>query len=92
MVQEPLQPLLEAGQLVDEIAFQDFDGEDRDDADDRTNLQLGGTAVGEDLVVIEAVFFVLKSPAAEAVGGVGDGDKVFEELAGHVLIDLVFAG
>src|SRR5439155_18987148 len=49
-------------------------------------------AVDLELVVIKSVELVPESRAAQGIHGVGDGDKVLEELGSDVLITRVFLG
>src|SRR5581483_6258160 len=69
-------------------------GEERNQADERTNLQVVMIAAREmQNIVVEAVLVVpeLDTFAAPVVHGVGDVNEVFEEFAGHAFVGGIFA-
>src|SRR2546422_6292213 len=88
VVDEPLYPALEAGQLVDDLGLERLNGEQRDQPHQRAHLDSGVLAVGVEHVVKESVLLVPQAQAlaAEIVHSVGDVDEVLEELRRDILV------
>ena len=87
MLQEPLGAPAELRKCVPDVRFvEDLHGQQRDQPDQRAELERRHSAVHQELVVVEAVLVVPQAAAAQVVEGVGDEHKVLEELAGHVLV------
>src|SRR5271168_4140015 len=80
VIKEPVHPLAETRQTVELRVLQHLDGEERHQTDHRPNPRSHGRAVNVKAVVVETVFLVPQTSAAERVHGVGDGDKVLEKL------------
>ena len=90
VLDEPLHPLRKAGQLLNLLFLQHLDGDQRQEADERTCAQRSGLTVQPELVVVETVAFIPEPGAAEVVDRIRDVDVVFEELRCHVFIHGIF--
>ena len=80
VLQEPAGPLGEARKPIEPALLDEFHGEERDDAHDGPKPERHGLPLHQELVVVEAVLLVPQARASEAVRGIGDGDKMLEEL------------
>ena len=88
---EPFQPLLEGGQPLEHLRFEDGDGEQGNQPHHRADLERQPLPVGQmEHVVKEAVPVVPEMVAALAAGGIhgrGDVEEMLEELRRHFLVD-----
>ena len=91
--EEPFEPDAEALEAVEHSRIDDFDGEERDDSDHRTEAhgQRGVTWL-QDAVVVETVFLVPEARFSDGVDAIDDLDEVFKELGGNVFVNGVFGG
>ena len=84
---------MKPGSLFDLRGLRHLHGDQRNQADERADLQRNLPPVRRlELVVIKAVLFVPQAGAAEGVHGVGNVDEMFEELRGDVLVRRIRLG
>ena len=91
VLQEPQHPSAKLRDAQAHTRVADGDREERQQSDQRSNLQRNGAAVVEfEHVVVEAVFVVPQTIfAGEAIQGVRDVEEVLEELRGDVFVDVI---
>ena len=90
--QEPVKAALETGQLLEQVRLERLDGQQRDQADQRADLEAHHPAVRElQNVVEEAVLLIPEGDplAADVVHRAGDVEEVLEVLGGDILVDAV---
>ena len=90
MRQEPFQPALERGQLLQQRRLDRGDGVERDQADHRAHLERLILAVRQVQHVVEELVLLVPQPnpfAADIVHRLGDIQEVLEELGGDVFVD-----
>ena len=92
VLQKPVHSLAKRGQSVDHRAVDDLNGDQRQQSDQGPDLQGNETVVDVQMIIVKPVFFIPEAGAVDGVDGVGDGDEVFEELGGDVLVGRVLAG
>src|SRR5215510_3561802 len=86
VLSEPKEPLVKSRQAFKQPIFIDFSGDERQQPNERSHLQENAGMIEANSIVIEAVFLIPKSRAAQGVNRVGNLDEVFKEFRGHVFI------
>src|SRR5215472_9072136 len=89
IVDEPLHAAFEAGQMVDDVLFQSFDREQRDEPHEGANFEIVELSTRTmKHVVVEPVLLIpeLNAFATAIAHGVSDVHKVLKEFAGDALI------
>ena len=90
VVDEPAQPFAKAGQAVEHFLIEHFDGEQRNQPDQRTDAQRSGRlSFDQKLIVIKAVLLVPQPVAADGVHRVDDLHEMLEELRRDVFVSRV---
>lgn len=81
VLHKPLHPALEVGKGIDLRLLQDGRSHDGEKSYQRSCLEGNGVlSVDDELVVVEAVFFIPKPAAAEGIDGVANLDVVLEKF------------
>src|SRR5512139_3694782 len=91
---KPLHAMLKPRESVDQLRVQGFYGEERDQTDERSDLERKGLPVRKMQHVIEKSIFPVPELdffATDVVHGPADVHEVLEELAGHVFVRAIVA-
>src|SRR6478609_1472207 len=91
---EPLHAVLKPWKTIDQLGVQRFDGKQRNQSNERPNLERIGPSIRKMKHVIEKSVFSIPELdffPADVVHGSTDIDEVLEELARHVLVCPIIA-
>src|SRR5262245_36321132 len=80
VLEEPVHPLFEPWQTVDEVFADDLRRDERQQADKRANFKPVRLAIDVELVVVKAILLIPQPRATKRVHRVDDGDEMLKEL------------
>src|SRR5713101_9103802 len=86
ILEEPLHALLEVGEAIDHFSLQDFRREQWNQPHHRADAQGHVLPIEEQLIVIKTVRLAPQAVPPQPVHRIRNGDEVFEEFRGHVVV------
>src|SRR5260221_9082924 len=86
IVEKPLHSLAETGKFFDCLAVEIFNGEQRDDADNRAHAKRRRLAVAQKLIVIKTILFIPKSEAAETIHRINNLNEMLEKFRCDIFV------